>query len=273
MASDADDFERRVGEIFRALGAEVTHDVLLGGHQIDLLVTETTTAGIRLVTAVECKHWAKAPGVQAVTAFAEVVRDLRSVGLVNSAAMVSPPGFTRMAKDVAARNGIQLFEIDDLLTRRDLDLATASDVAGRAVTAARRLRGLLQDALAVPDGLTAFDWEDLHAELGKSLAEIRDSHELRRRTADNLSLERRARAAVTGVEEEAERCLDAVWYLRRVARLVEEADEQQSAVPGGETDRTSAAFVRLRELDQARGQLRQRVRRLAEVCARVERGR
>ena len=57
------EFERSVAAIYRALGADVKHNVGVGGSQIDVLVEETTESGQRVRTAVECKQYSTSVGV------------------------------------------------------------------------------------------------------------------------------------------------------------------------------------------------------------------
>lgn len=52
-------FEREVASIFRALGAEVQHDVALAGMQIDLVTRDRTPSGAVITSAVECKYYTR----------------------------------------------------------------------------------------------------------------------------------------------------------------------------------------------------------------------
>ncbi len=111
----------------------------------------------------------------------------------------------------------------------------------------------------------------MHGEIGKLVELIRDGREMQRRNRASSRLERRVGTAVARVEEDAARVVDAVWYLRAVLRLSEET-EQTLPIAGADSDRTSAALVRLREVDQARAQIRARLRRLEETCSRQRAG-
>ena len=53
---EARGFERKVAAIFRALGANVEHDVSLAGTQIDILVSEKIPSGSLIKSAIECKY-------------------------------------------------------------------------------------------------------------------------------------------------------------------------------------------------------------------------
>lgn len=269
MPEDYTDFEARVADAFRALGADVRHNVDVGGHQVDVLVTERLRSGLVVVTAVECKHYGSNVGVRFVNDWAATLATLRRIGRVHKGAMVGEVGFSRPAIRAAAEEGIDLVLLADLEARPEPDVLAVSSAAREAVRQAGIVQALLREALSTVEGLTAFDWEDLHASVAKALALMRDAGDLYRPAAAEAAPTRRARAAVARVEEDAERCLDAVWYLRSVTRLGEDWDAP--ALPGsaGETDRASAALVRLRETDQARGQLRARLRRLAETCRRL----
>jgi Restriction endonuclease len=111
------DFEREVATLYRALGAKVEQQVALAGNQVDILVTETTPAGQRLRTAVECKAYARPISVDVVNSFGAIVYLLKHRSLVDAAALVSRGGFTPAARTAANEHGLQLFEISDLRQR------------------------------------------------------------------------------------------------------------------------------------------------------------
>jgi hypothetical protein len=71
------------------------------------------------------------------------------------------------------------------------------------------------------------------------------------------------------MEDETERCLDAVHHLRWVTDILDEADRGGIPAAGTEADHAAATFIRLRELEQARAQLRFRVQRLDETTKRA----
>ena len=128
------------------------------------------------------------------------------------------------ARERLAAEHIRLLEVADLEAQAALDLTQASHGVAEVADRARKLQRLVGDALAATDSLSAYDWEDIHREIGKLVAQIREGRDLGRRTGISSYLERRISTAVLRVEEDAERCVDSVWYLRSVARLTEDAE-------------------------------------------------
>jgi len=125
---EAINFERMVAGIFRVLGADVKHNAALAGNQIDILVTERTPSGAAVHTAVECKHFSRPVGVDAVNAFASLAALLRQRGLIEKAVLVSKSGFTQHARSSAEEHRIDLLELEDLLHRsqgREADVHSA----------------------------------------------------------------------------------------------------------------------------------------------------
>ena len=110
-------FERRVASIFRALGAAVEHNVSLAGNQIDILVTEQTPAGASVHSAVECKYFNRAVGVDTVNAFASLAARLKNRGLIEKAVIVSRSSFTALGRAAAQEHGVDLLELEDLEQR------------------------------------------------------------------------------------------------------------------------------------------------------------
>ncbi len=111
------DFEREVASLYRALGAEVVHNVSIAGNQIDVLVKEKTPSGTDIRNAVECKAFVRPVGVHTVRAFIALAELLKSRGLIDRATMISLKGFTIEARQAAKEFGVDLFEIDDLRKR------------------------------------------------------------------------------------------------------------------------------------------------------------
>ncbi len=114
---EAMQFERRVAAIFRALGANVEHNISLAGNQIDVLVSELTLSGAKIRCAVECKFYSRPVGFDSVNVFAGLTILLRNRGLIDKAMIVSKSGFTVAARAAASEHGIELLEIADLETR------------------------------------------------------------------------------------------------------------------------------------------------------------
>lgn len=109
-------FEARVAAAFRLLGFEVQHNVPLAGSHIDLLVTERTTSGSIIRTAVECKAYVRPVGIDVVNAFGAVAYLLRQRELVERVATIVPSsgGFTAEARSAAKQHGVELLEFGKL---------------------------------------------------------------------------------------------------------------------------------------------------------------
>lgn len=110
-------FEQRVANIFRALGAEVQRDVGVAGNQIDILARERTATGTVITTAVECKALRRPVGVDLINAYAGLAYLLRQRKLIDRAVLVTTVGFTTAARGAAEQHGIELLEIADLEQR------------------------------------------------------------------------------------------------------------------------------------------------------------
>ncbi|MBI2557058.1 MAG: restriction endonuclease [Planctomycetes bacterium] len=107
--------ERQVTTIYRALGAEVKHDVALAGNQIDIIVRERTPSGTFVTTAIECKAYSKPVGVEIINSFGTLVYLLKQRNLIDRAILVAPSGFTRHAREAAQIHDIELLELADLV--------------------------------------------------------------------------------------------------------------------------------------------------------------
>jgi len=117
MVMDPYRFERHVGDLYRTLGAEVQHDVMKAGIQIDLLVKETTSSGSPLTRLVECKAYSSRVGLHPVRSFAMTSVLLRERRLADAFTLVSTNGFTAQARLAAEEFEIELLELSDLQAR------------------------------------------------------------------------------------------------------------------------------------------------------------
>ena len=108
------DFEKEVSIIYRSLGAKVKENVPLGGFQIDLVIDEITSSRQHIIIAVECKFHKEQVGNRIVNDFNRIIQTLKENRLVDKGAIVSFSGFTKDARLVAEKAGIDLFTIDDL---------------------------------------------------------------------------------------------------------------------------------------------------------------
>jgi hypothetical protein len=111
------DFEREVAAIFRALGAEVQHDVAVAGNQVDVVAREKTASGRSVTTIIECKAYQRPVGIEVVNALSGLFHLLKGRGVADAAILVSLSGFTRAARESADSHGVELLEIADLRQR------------------------------------------------------------------------------------------------------------------------------------------------------------
>ncbi len=261
-------FERRVADLYRATGADVVRDVDLAGSQVDLLVVERTPSGAMVRTVVECKSGSKQVGVDAVTRLSNLMAGFKRAAVADLGVLVSERGFTRQAREKAAQDGLLLFEVADLEQRSDgrSDLKIS---VRRVIAEAGSLRHQFQQTLRSPERLTAFELDDLAAHVAKVLDRVQETLILGSEYPTAAPQTRTALGALTRIQDGAELCLDAVHYVRRVTEVVEESERVPGAPGGTEADHAAAVFIRLRELDQARSQLRYRLQRLEDACRRT----
>ena len=81
---------------------------------------------------------------------------------------------------------------------------------------------------------------------------------------------RRNLGSVVRLEEATDQTLDALYYFRRVDEAIAEATAGLPPVGRTEADFAAATSTRMRDLEQARAQLRFRLKRLEETCDRLE---
>lgn len=260
-------FERRVADLYRAAGADVARDVDLAGSQVDLLVNERTPSGTVVRTVVECKSGGRV-GVDAVTRLSNLTAGFKRAAVADVGVLVSETGFTRQARDKAAQDGLVLFEVADLEQRsqQSFDLRASARLV---VAEAGSLRRQFQDTLRSPERLTAFELDDLAAHVTKVLDRVQEAFLLGTEHPTTSPQARGILGALSRIQDGAELCLDAVHHVRRVTEVIEESESVAGAGAGTEADHAAAVFIRLRELDQARSQLRYRLQRLEEACRRT----
>jgi nucleoside 2-deoxyribosyltransferase len=116
-AASALEFERQVAAIYRALGADVEHNAVIAGNQVDVLVRERTASGTTLRMAIETKAYTRPVGVDVTNSFAAIAALLRQRGLIDRAVLVSRSGFTPQARASADAHGVELLEYADLEQR------------------------------------------------------------------------------------------------------------------------------------------------------------
>lgn len=91
-------FEGRVAAYYEALGFKIDRNVQLGQHQIDLLVTKYIAGASVLSYIVEAKFRTKGSvGIQEMTDFINVARDLIAEGEVSGGVMITNTSFSKNA--------------------------------------------------------------------------------------------------------------------------------------------------------------------------------
>jgi hypothetical protein len=258
-----------VVELFRASGADVQHNTLVAGNQVDILVTERTSAGTEVRLVVECKRLAKAVGVADVNEFAGRVKLIRDAHRADIGMLVSATTFTTPAREAAATHGIRLLAVEDLEYRVDAPVALVVDDVRQAVATAERLVGDVRAAFRSPDRLSSFELEGIHNDITKALDGYRHLLERHRTPAPPSREARAALGDILRLEEATDQVLDALYYFRRVDDAISASEAELPPAGRVEADHAAANSIRLRDLEQARSQLRFRLKRLAEACARL----
>jgi uncharacterized protein YjbI with pentapeptide repeats len=125
MARNVDDtpsgFEQQVAQIYLELGARVEHDKNVGGVQVDVYAVQCTPDGSLIRTAIECKRYARAVGVDTALDVCRKLATLRGSGHIDKGVLVSSVGITQDARTLCDGNFIQCFTLEDL-KRRIADL-------------------------------------------------------------------------------------------------------------------------------------------------------
>ncbi len=262
-------FERQVAHLYRLAGASVEHNRDVGGNQVDVWVIERTAAGTDVRLVVECKDLAEPTGVGHVNALATKVELLRSKSLADVGVLVSRSDFTRPARSAAATHGIRLVMFDDLQHIVQAPTRVVLEDVRNAIDQARRLSGNFKEALRSPEQLSSFELDGLHTEITKALREYRLMIDRHRTTPPGNAEARRALGSVARLEDATDQTLDALYYFRRVDEAISEANNGLPPAGRTEADYAAANSVRLRDLEQARSQLRFRLKRLEETCDRL----
>lgn len=107
--------EEYVGDLYRALGYDVTRDVELLGNQIDLLAKKTVAGLGHVAVMIEVKQRTEAlVSKEEVNRFLETAGRLLARGTVSKAVMVTDTSYTRHAR--AAADGDSRIELTDVRT-------------------------------------------------------------------------------------------------------------------------------------------------------------
>jgi Restriction endonuclease len=108
-------FEKRVDDLYRALGYQVTYNVALHGQQTDLIARRPLEGAPTLVVAIECKDTEAPVGDKTVTEFIARILAQRGAEQVTSGVMVGARGFTSPARAVASdHENVLLLSWDEL---------------------------------------------------------------------------------------------------------------------------------------------------------------
>ena len=263
------DFERQVAHLYRLAGASVEHNRDVGGNQVDVWVIEKTPAGTEVRLVVECKDLAEPTGVGHVNTLAAKIDLLRSRSLADVGVLVSRSDFTRPARTAAASHAIRLVMLEDLQHFVQAPTRVVLEDVGKATDQARRLSGDFKEVLRSPERLSSFELDGLHAEVNKALREYRAIIDRHRTTPPGNAETRRALGSIARLEDATDQTLDALYYFRRVDEAITEANNGLPPAGRTEADYAAANSVRLRDLEQARSQLRFRLKRLEETCDRL----
>ncbi len=262
------EFERRVADLFRETGADAVHDQWLAGSQIDVWVTEHTATRGAVRTIVDCKNYRNPAGVSQIREFNQLSHGLISAGHADRALMVAANGYTKPARAEADVFQIVLFEISDLEQLARRSPKSVSQEARAVISSAAAVVGVVREQLRSIEPLTAFDFDGLHNDLSKVLDDTQRTIASYPLSFGLSTAQRRVRGVLSQVEDHLERALDALSYWRQLSRDVQDRgagfpDTQNTA------DATSARLMMLREQEQARQMLRNKLRSIEDACARV----
>ena len=109
--------DQAVGAIYRVLGADVQHDPVLAGFQLDLLVKFEVSPGKVSRFAVVCKSYSKLVGLSTMERFVQQIDLLRQLNLVDGGIIVSTSGFTKNALKSAKEHQVKAIKFFDLKTK------------------------------------------------------------------------------------------------------------------------------------------------------------
>lgn len=144
----------------------------------------------------------------------------------------------------------------------------ASELYNAAIDLVRRAKDLRLKFRTLFTGqeLTRVDVEEISNELSESASGIEAL--LRAYPAgDLLSIPaRRLLMSLGRIEGEIFKCFDSLWYYNVVHSILEESRGLTANIGLAEADRAAAEMLRLRELNQARSQIRFRLERITEEC-------
>jgi hypothetical protein len=144
----------------------------------------------------------------------------------------------------------------------------ASELYNAAIDLVRRTKDLKLKfrTLLSSQELTRVDVEEISDKLTESASGI---EALLRAypVGEKLSISaRRLLMSLGRIEGEIFKCFDSLWYYNVVHSILEESRSVTANIGIAEADRAAAEMLRLRELNQARSQIRFRLERITEEC-------
>lgn len=109
-----DALERQVAQSYEALGYQVSRNLLIAGHQIDLVASRYVPGLGVLRIAIEAKHRERTVGINEVTPFINTARHLLSTTDISSAILVANTAISSKAKLAVGESSIRLLTADEL---------------------------------------------------------------------------------------------------------------------------------------------------------------
>ncbi|MDQ6946640.1 MAG: restriction endonuclease, partial [Actinomycetota bacterium] len=119
-------FERRIAELYRALGYDVKPNIGLYGQQVDLLAQRQVEGAGRITIAIECKDHARSLGNQVIQDFVATITSLRAADPSMVGVVVSASGFTQSARAVVQSVPFVTLLTVESLSGQLLDVAAAT---------------------------------------------------------------------------------------------------------------------------------------------------
>jgi Restriction endonuclease len=108
-------FEEAVAQVYRELGAQdVSCDVNIAGHQVDVFARVPTPDGFFYRYAISCKDYASSTGIASVKEWHQVYSTLRAANKADIGVIVSASAFSREAKQLAEEVGLRLITFSEL---------------------------------------------------------------------------------------------------------------------------------------------------------------
>jgi len=108
-------FEKEVAELYALLGADkVIRNRIIDGNQIDTYTEQKLPDGSVVTSIIECKNYSKNVGIEEVSKFTNVFKNLHYAGKADKGVIVSKTSFTAQSRQAAESFGVELFEFDEL---------------------------------------------------------------------------------------------------------------------------------------------------------------